>query len=190
MRRYLLTLLLIVAGCHAPESNAPLQVPAGLRDQQGQVFNDARLRGRWHYVFFGFTGCSDICPLTLLHLRRIKEAVLTVAPHLPVPNVVLVSVDPHNDSEDNLRAYLSSFDPEFVGVRGEEETVQKFEALFAASHRSAGGPRKIDHTAEVYLVDSHGLLVARYTPPFDSEVLAREYARLAADEARLLARNE
>ena len=83
-------------------------------DQDGQPVTVNELKDKWSLLFFGYTFCPDICPTTLAQLRQIKsELPKDVVDKL---QIVLVSVDPHRDTPQQLKQYLGYFDPQFIGL--------------------------------------------------------------------------
>ena len=84
-------------------------------DQDGQPLSLSQLKGKWTLLFFGYTFCPDICPITLAQLRQIKSEL----PADAVANlrIVLISVDPDRDTPQQLKQYLGYFDKQFVGLR-------------------------------------------------------------------------
>lgn len=85
-----------------------------MTNQDGQPVTINELKGKWSLLFFGYTFCPDICPTTLAQLRQIKS-------ELPADagdklQIILVSVDPHRDTPQQLKQYLGYFDPQFIGL--------------------------------------------------------------------------
>ncbi|MNY07122.1 hypothetical protein D3C86_1399100 [compost metagenome] len=85
-----------------------------LTNQDGQPVAINELKGKWSLLFFGYTFCPDICPTTLAQLRQIKSELPPEA--VDKLQIVLVSVDPHRDTPQQLKQYLGYFDPQFVGL--------------------------------------------------------------------------
>lgn len=99
-------------------------IPAvALIDQDGQALQLNQLKGQWSLVFFGYTFCPDICPTTLADLRQIKSQLPATARDRL--RVVLLSVDPQRDTPQQLKQYLGYFDPSFIGLTGEPESIQQ-----------------------------------------------------------------
>src|SRR5436189_5925119 len=44
-----------------------------LTDDKNRVFDLASLKGKWSFLFFGFTYCPDVCPTTLAVLARVRD---------------------------------------------------------------------------------------------------------------------
>ncbi|MCP2024188.1 UNVERIFIED_ORG: protein SCO1/2 [Pseudomonas reinekei] len=85
-----------------------------MTNQDGQPVAINELKGKWSLLFFGYTFCPDVCPTTLAQLRQIKSELPPEA--VDKLQIVLVSVDPHRDTPQQLKQYLSYFDPQFVGL--------------------------------------------------------------------------
>jgi protein SCO1/2 len=120
-------------------------------DQNGQTFNVDQFEGKWSLLFFGYTFCPDICPATLAQLRQLQGQL----PEQTRANlrVMLVSVDPHRDTPEQLKKYLDYFDAGFVGLTAEEATLQKFANALSIPYIPA------DTSKENYTVDHSGNLV-------------------------------
>jgi protein SCO1/2 len=147
-----------------------------LEDTEGHRFTERELRGTPHLVFFGFTHCPDVCPATLALLAQVARA------HAAPVHVLFVSVDPARDTPERLAAYVHAFDPGFVGLRGDEATVQRVARQFGVVTSKVplpGGDYTMDHSAVLSLVDAQGEIVGIFTPPFDPQRLAQDL-KLAA----------
>lgn len=162
-----------------------LPVPGfALVDQYDEAFGNAGLRDRWTLMFFGYTYCPDICPMTLqtvqASLQRLEA--LTGGRH-PALQVVFVSVDPERDQPARLRTYLAHFDPDYVGLSGPVEAVDAFARGMNVVHlrqeNPNGGDYLVDHTASIFLLNPAGRLQAVFGAPHAAEVLAADLARLA-----------
>jgi protein SCO1/2 len=114
-------------------------------------------RGKVLVVFFGFTQCPDVCPTTLAELAQVKKA---LGPDGERVQGIFISVDPERDTPDLLKAYLASFDPSFVALRGSADQTQavakEFKVYYAKVPGKTEGSYSIDHTAASYLFDSQG----------------------------------
>ena len=137
-----------------------------LEDQNGRAFGLNRLRGRWTLLFFGYTHCPDICPVTLAVLENALSLMRKADADAELPQVVFVSVDPKRDTPEHLGAYVSHFDPSFVGVTGSDANLAAFAgqlgALYVLGDADAEGQYSVDHTAALFLIDPRGHLVALF----------------------------
>ncbi|MEQ8206963.1 MAG: SCO family protein, partial [Woeseia sp.] len=92
--------------------------PFELIDDSGQPFGNQRLAGNWTLLFFGFTHCPDICPATLQQLSIARQQLAEKGIE-PLPEIVLISVDPERDTAEALSAYVRNFGDHVTGVSGE-----------------------------------------------------------------------
>jgi protein SCO1 len=159
----------------------PQPLPStGLIEQDGSSFDRSTLQGRWSLMFFGFTHCPGICPMTLTTLAQARKQLSGLDPN-ELPQVVLVSVDPERDTPELLAKYVSQFDPSFIGVTGSAAAIDEFTAALGIAHKEIGAGTDdymVDHTAAIVMVDPRGRRVAVFSPPFTAEHLAADYLRM------------
>ena len=94
-----------------------------LVDDTGQSFLPGQFENKWNLLFFGFTYCPDICPITIKQMSDIKESLGDISSDI---RFFLVSVDPDRDKPENLRIYLDNFDKSFKGLTGEIDQIYRF----------------------------------------------------------------
>ena len=148
-----------------------------LIDNLGKPFSLRDLQGKPTLVFFGFTHCPDVCPTTLVKLAQARKTA-----HVPGLNVVFVTVDPARDTQKLVGLYVHAFDPDFVGLTGDEKTIGTMAQNFGVAVNKVdlpGGDYTMDHTAAVFLLNTHGQVVGIFTPPFDTPKLAQDLDRAA-----------
>jgi protein SCO1 len=151
-----------------------------LPDAEGHARTLADFRGKVTVVFFGYTQCADVCPTTMAELARIRQALGADGERV---QGVFVTVDPERDKPEVLKAYLASFDPSFVALRGSPEqtaaAAREFKVFYAKVPGKTAGSYTVDHTAGSYVFDTKGKLrlFERYGTPGDA---------LAADLKRVL----
>jgi protein SCO1/2 len=153
--------------------------PFRLVDTAGRPVTDQDLLGRPTVIFFGFTFCPEVCPTTLHELSGLMKELGPDADRL---NVVFVSVDPERDTPDQLRDYLSLFDPRIRGLTGTQEQVERIAAAYRVYHRRVpleGGSYTMDHTASVYLMDPEGRFTGTIAHGEAHDTALAKLARLA-----------
>lgn len=144
-------------------TNAATGKPVALQDFKGKAV----------LLFFGFTQCPDICPTTLLKAKEIKDALGKQGEDL---DVVFVTLDPERDSAEVLNAYVPSFDPSFIALRGDlvatKKAAREFRVFFQKVPNQDGSSYTLDHTAASYVIDKNGTLrlLVRYTDTVDDVV--------------------
>ena len=150
-----------------------------LTDHQNRVFDLLRLKGKWSFLFFGFTHCPDICPTTLALLARVNENIAKNTVGAENVQFVFVSVDPNRDTMANLRQYVSHFDPTFLGVTGEDTQIGNLAGQLGAAYKVSITPGledyPVNHTAAVFLLDPQARYHAVFTPPLDAKAISSHF---------------
>jgi protein SCO1/2 len=122
-----------------------------LTNQDGQTVTVDQLKDQWSLLFFGYTFCPDICPATLAQLRQLQGQLPPAT--LSKLRIIMVTVDPHRDTPEQLKKYLDYFDAGFIGLTGEQATIQKLANGVSIPFIPA------DTSKENYTVDHSGNLV-------------------------------
>jgi protein SCO1/2 len=128
-----------------------------LTDQHGQPFTLSQQRGKMVMIFFGYTNCPDVCPITLSEFKRIKALLGDQADQV---EFVYITVDPERDTVERLAQYLPNFDPQFIGLTGSEAELEPVWKAYGVYHEkqdagSAAG-YLVDHSTRTYLIDGNG----------------------------------
>lgn len=182
----------------AVESGAGfVRYPAAVRlrdfqlvDQGGEEFSADNLRGRWTLVFFGFTSCEDVCPLTLLELKQFHAAL--PGNNLPADTrVILVSVDPARDTPAVLKDYLASFNPDFVGLTGDLAAVADLASQLYiarmdppvtgqehADHGAHPTNYQVEHSANIAVLNPDGDYIGAIISPHTDHSLLAAFSAL------------
>ncbi|RQO59301.1 SCO family protein [Paucibacter sp. KBW04] len=128
-----------------------------LSDQEGRARSLAEFKGKVVVVFFGYTQCPDVCPTTLAELAEVKRSLGADGERV---QGVFVTVDPERDTAPLLKAYLASFDPSFVALRGSEEQTKamakEFKIFYAKVPGKTPESYTMDHTAASFIYDTQG----------------------------------
>lgn len=167
--------------------------PLDLQTPGGDPWSLADEEGRMVALFFGYTNCPDVCPLTLNRLGRIQAARRDAGARGPDLRVIFVSVDPARDTPRALRTYADRLPGEIVAVTGPDVRDQAFDFGVRVAERplptGGEGPPGylVDHTARTFLVDPAGRVTATLPPMAGreemEEVMDAVYRRWA-EEAR------
>src|SRR5690606_27075139 len=97
-------------------AGGPLAVtgtPFTLESTAGGTFTEQHLPGTPSLVFFGYTYCPDVCPMTLAESVVWKQRLGLSDDEL---RTIFITVDPARDTLEVVRDYLSSFDPDVIGL--------------------------------------------------------------------------
>jgi len=150
-----------------------------LIDDSSEVFLPEEFAGKWNILFFGFTYCPDICPLTMKQMSDVKESLGEYSDNL---RVFLVSVDPDRDKPENLRQYLDNFDKNFKGLTGEIDQIYKFStqvnAPFFPVVNSPESNYTVDHSGSLVLISPEAKYAGFFRAPHDTAKMTKALASL------------
>lgn len=144
------------------------ELPAfSLVDHHAQAIDETIFIGQWDLVFFGFTQCPDICPLTLQVLRAAKQR-LAESGQSPLPRIVLVSVDPERDTPERMAEYVNAFGLGNLGITGGLAELRKLTSgigIYFAKQETGEDEYSVDHTAAVIVIDPQGKFHSLFSAP-------------------------
>ncbi|RDI42414.1 SCO family protein [Aquicella lusitana] len=136
----------------APRDIKPFQLAT-----DKQSFTQKDFLNHWTLLFFGFTHCSSVCPVTMTMLNQAYEKLQRTYPGV---QVVLVSLDPDRDTPSSVMKYARSFNPNFIGVTGKIPELRKLQSqlgIFAARDASATENNyQLQHTSSILLINPQG----------------------------------
>ena len=158
--------LLLVPRAHtgvSPDSasvtSAGFGGPFTLVGADGKTFSSQRLEGKPYAIYFGFTRCGDVCPMTLSRLVKLRRE----AANDKALNIVFVTIDPQNDGPNEVGQYASLFNAPIIGLTGSKpqiDQVKKQYGIFAEPVPHAAMGQQMEHTSTVLLFDRAGKFVA------------------------------
>jgi protein SCO1/2 len=155
--------------------------PFELVDQDGRTATQETLKGKWSLIYFGYTYCPDVCPVTLAHLSRALREEEGAAERL---QVLFVTVDPQRDTPEVLARYLEGFHPSILGLTGPTGDVDAQARGFGVAIRRGEGPGYlVDHGARTYLLDGDGR-IAGTVPTGASYADVRDGVRAILERVR------
>ena len=123
-----------------------------LTDVNNNPITEKSFQGSATALFFGFTHCPDICPMTLNKLNIISEQLKKENKSL---KVFFISIDPERDTPEVMRDYLSSFGDQFIGITGEPEKIFKLSQSWSIVSQkifSENGEYTVNHSSPVILL--------------------------------------
>ena len=166
-------------GAKTPDNATAVTVggPFSLTDQDGNRRGDADFRGSLMLVYFGYTYCPDICPLTL---QNMSAALVALGDKGKSVVPVFITVDPERDTVAKLKEYVARFSPRLVAFTGSADdiaAVAKAYHVYYAKHEEAGAPYSMDHTSLVYLMDRDGHYLTYLDPQMSGKDMAAGIAK-------------
>lgn len=193
-----LVIFLTQGGDDTPEESSPVIVDEGAFSERGTVIDPPRdlpdftfpassgdmlslsdLQGRYVLVYFGYTHCPDFCPQTLLDFSAVKRDLGDAADRVAF---VFISVDPQRDTPQVMDAYVSRYDPEFIGLTGETEEFERIRHDFGVLAEFPLGTDDsdypVDHTISKFLIDPEGRLARIFSYGISAATIAEEIRAL------------
>ena len=142
------------------------------------TFSVDQLKGRWSFIYFGYSTCGQVCTETLTELKRLILALSSLDNAQPI-QVVFVTVDPGRDSASRLKTYLREFDSTFIGITGDINTLAFFAAELAAPFTlDAGESNALNHSNSIMLINPSAALQAVLAPPHDAQRLQADFGAI------------
>ena len=154
-----------------------------LTDTSGAPFSfGTQTAGELTILFYGYTHCPDVCPLTMVTLAQALDEAQVAA------RVVFVTTDPARDTPERLRSWLDNFDPRFVGLTGSEAAVDEAQKLVGMSPAireapDANGNYAVGHGAGVYVFTPDDQAHLVYPSGTRQEEWVNDLPRIAAESA-------
>jgi protein SCO1/2 len=148
-------------------SQANVGGPFRLIDTQNRVVTDRDFRGRYLLIYFGYTGCPDVCPTTL---ASVAQALRILGRRAGAVQPVFITVDPQHDTPSVMGRYVANFSPRLIGLTGTPAELQAAERAYHVMVEVTA--KGINHSAVLYLMAPDGHFLA----PLPAEGTARVIA--------------
>ncbi len=156
-----------------------------LTGTDGKSYTNKNLKGHWTMVFFGFTNCAMMCPTAMRELS-ITYKLLQSDKVTPLPQILMVSVDPKRDTLKRMQQYVTGFDKSFVGAIGSDEKVRKMSYEMGIAYekiidkRKKKGDYDIQHSGAIIVLNPQGEIKAFFNWPHKPSEMAQDYANIIA----------
>lgn len=139
--------------------------PISLNDPDGGTVTLASLRGKQVLVFFGYTHCPDVCPVTI---GVVGNVLSTIGPDT---RALLVTIDPERDTGSWLKEYVRFVPAGLTALTGTADEIRATADAWGVRYARVEGATPdsytMSHTADVFLVDAAGRLRAHF--PFGTQ---------------------
>lgn len=156
--------VLLLAACQAKPQWQLSAVHGHLPDLKFSLTNDlgqpvtaATYHGKVVLLYFGYTHCPDVCPLTLVHLHTVMQKLGKAADGT---QILFVTVDPARDTPAVLHQYVTAFDPHIVGLTGTQDQIaalaKRYRAFFQRETSKQTGDYEVNHSGGIYIFDRDG----------------------------------
>lgn len=129
-----------------------------LVDENGQAVDAEDYAGKVTLVYFGYTFCPDVCPITLARLagtlNRLDDDVRDDI------QVLFITVDPERDTPEVVKRYTGAFGDEFIGITGERAEIDaltnRMRVTYEYETPNKRGDYIVNHTSAVFAFDREG----------------------------------
>lgn len=153
-----------------------------LIDHHEKKYTNDNIKNAWSFVFFGFTNCPDICPLTLSTIDQVINKLNST--DKPNSQAVLISVDPRRDTTTQLHEYVRYFNDFTIGLTGDSNEIkqltQKLGVVYTTPDTETTKDYVVDHSAHIFLVSPDGNLMALFSTPHKVETIVNDFNILNA----------
>lgn len=188
-KNYLVISLLVIGAAVAavlllsPTPRQGPQIPEGVLEKprpltafklerDNSPLDQSALKGKWTFMFFGYTHCPDVCPTTLAELNGTYGMLAGDPGVLDDTQFVFVSVDPERDTPQSLASYVSYFNEAFIGATGTPDELsaltRQLDIMYSRGEASESG-YVVNHSSAVLLIDPQVRYYARFKAPHYAE---------------------
>ncbi len=153
------------ATAYEPPQPAPLFT---LTTHEGAAVTMSDFENEPALVFFGFTHCPDVCPLTLSTLSRVAGDT----------KILLITVDPERDTPAALAEYIDNFDANITGLTGDPRELARLRSAYGVHAGPGTATHGMTHTAAVFGIDDEGQIRVVLRPDQPEDELAEDIQTL------------
>ena len=155
-----------------------------LIDHNGNPYQLHSMSTQWNLVFFGYTYCPDICPITMSLLREVNGLYQQQAPeeHGDL-KFAFVSVDGERDQSVQLKQYIEFYDPSFIAASGNKDQVDSLASQLGVpyeieEHVAGAKNYLVSHTGALFLISKQGKLAAVIHPPHNAVEITKRLLKI------------
>lgn len=143
-----------------------------------QVFGFDNLIGHWSFLFFGFTHCPDVCPISLSVLNEVDSILKNKESTIPL-QTLFVTVDPERDNTEALKQYIEYYNNDFIALGGSKEQVdslaRQIGVAYGKSQIESESKYLVDHSASIFLIDPQGRFVGVFSSPHEAQSIIKQF---------------
>lgn len=155
-----------------------------LTDDNGKPVTGADFKGKVTVMYFGYTHCPDVCPLTLTQLHVVLDRLGAPAEKV---RILFVSVDPARDTPAIMHAYVNAFDKRAVGLVGSDRDVEalakRYRSAFTREPNRGDGNYEVSHSSAIYIFDGDGKARLLATPSASQDDIVHDLHLLTSMES-------
>jgi len=168
---------------HGTTISPPLPVTDfALQTANEEVFRLSEQKGKLILLFFGYTSCPDVCPVTLATFKQVYD---DLGADAQLARFVMITADPDRDTPERVAEYAAQFNPEFIGLSGDLvvlEQIWKELGVFVEKQESnSAAGYLVSHTASVYVLDQQGGLFMTFPYGTNATEIADDIRQILKD---------
>ena len=139
------------------------------------------LRGNVVLIFFGFTSCPDVCPISLVTISHAFSYLTD--DELKRSRTLFISLDPERDTMERLKKYTGYFHPNIVGVTGTMKELSMVSDIYGVKFENKETPDSalgylIYHSAKIFIIGTQGELRITFPHNIDAKLLVQQIRSL------------
>ena len=151
-----------------------------LTDHDGSKVSLSDFKDKLVLIFFGYTHCPDICPMTMSVMNNVVDQLGDQAEQV---QVVFVTIDPERDTQEKLKSYVPYYNENFIGLTGTPEEIDKvaddYNIFYSKEEVESASGYLMGHNSSVLLITPDGEIFLRYTQNrMDSVSIAGDIKRI------------
>jgi protein SCO1 len=148
-------------------------------DQSGNQFGLDQMNGKWSFIFFGYTHCPDVCPVTM---SVMADAYKQLAVDNKELQIIFVTVDPERDTRQILSQYVSYYNEKIIGLGGTIDMVNSLTTNIGVPYYLNNEEQTenylVDHSASIFLIDPKGRMVGKLSPPHQKDKIIQQFTKI------------
>ncbi len=155
-----------------------------LVNQDNKPFQRTHFTDRWSFLFFGYTHCPDICPVTMNTLRQVRDIIGSNAIiDSDLVNFVFVSVDGERDTPELIKKYVEFFGEKFFGATGNKKQIDSLTTQLGIpysvdEHQPGDLNYLVGHSGAVLLISPEEKLSSIFHSPFTADQIASRFTQI------------
>lgn len=159
------------------EAEAPIPIGGDftLLDTNNNTVSDKDFRGKYMLVYFGFTYCPDICPMSLSNISGALEILGDKSKEIAT---IFITIDPERDNSAHIASYLKNFSPQIIGLTGSVEEIRKIADNYKVYYAKITGRDQanyqLSHSSFIYLMDKNGKFLKHFAHDTNASEIAAE----------------
>lgn len=163
---FLAVLTFLLSSCSFNEAkerklpdNSIFHLTSNWKNQDGKSMKLNNLKGKTLVVVMIYTSCKSACPVLVSKMKQIEKAIDKA--YLPAINLVLVTIDPENDTPEKLKTFAQTNkmdEPHWTFLTSTEEETQEFANVLAMKYKKID-PIDFSHSNIITVFNPYGELV-------------------------------